>query len=369
MRELFLLDPKLVFLNHGSFGACPRAVFDEYQRLQLELERNPVDFLSLYRRFPELVEGVRRRLAAYVGADPANLVLVPNATAGVNLVARSLELRPGDEVVTTNHEYRGNEFLWEWLCERTGARCIGVDTMPATAVDDLTGAFTERTRLLFVSHVSSPTALRFPVEELCAQARAAGVMTLIDGAHAPGQLDLDLDALGADFYAGNCHKWLCAPKGSGFLCARPEVQEALEPLAVSWDVDEEAWADRHRWRGTVDPSPFLAVPAAIDFQEEHAWQDVRVRCHALAARARTELSELLGTEPLAADDGDFPQMASVRLPPCDERALARRLFDDHCIEVQAQDWRGQPVLRVSFQAYNDERDLEALLEALPSALR
>lgn len=369
MRELFLLDPDVVFLNHGSFGACPRPVFDEYQRLQRELERNPVELLSLHRRFPELIEHVRGRLAAYVGAEPANLVLVPNATAGVNLVARSLELRAGDEMVTTSHEYRGNEFLWKWLCERTGARCLVVETMPPTAVDELTAAFGPRTRLLFLSHVSSPTALRFPVEELCARARAAGVLTLIDGAHAPGQVDLHLESLGADFYTGNCHKWLCAPKGAGFLYARPDVQELLEPLAVSWDAEEEQWADRHRWRGTVDPSPFLAVPAAIAFQEEHQWSDVRAGCHALAALARDELAQLLGTDPMAGDDDEPLQMTSVRLPPCDARALARRLFDEHRIEVLGQDWRGEPLLRVSVQGYNDERDLDKLLEALPSALR
>jgi isopenicillin-N epimerase len=369
VRELFLLHPGLVFLNHGSFGACPRPVFAEYQRVQLELERNPVQMLSRHRHFPSRVDAVRERLAAYVGADASNLILVQNATVGVNAVARSLELRPGDEVVTTSHEYGGNELLWQWLCARTGARCVVVDTRPATAVADLAGAFGDRTKLLFVSHVSSPTALLFPVEELCAEARAAGVLTLVDGAHAPGQLDLDLERLGADFYTGNCHKWLCAPKGAGFLYARPDVHELLEPLAVSWDWPDEGWANRQRWRGTSDPSAYLAVPAAIDFQDAHAWEDVRARCHGLAVRARRELSELLGTEPLAADDAEFLQMVTVRLPPCDPYAVGQRLLDQHRIEVLAQDWHGDPVLRVSFQGYNDERDLDALVEALPSALR
>jgi len=366
VRDLFLLDPDVVFLNHGSFGACPRPVFEEYQRLQLELERNPVQVLSRHRHFATLVDAVREQLAAFVGTGASNLLLVQNATAGVNAVVRSLDLRPGDDVVTTNHEYGGNEFLWKWLAERTGARTVVVDTAPATAVSDLGAAIGERTRLLFVSHVSSATALRFPVEELCAQARAAGVLTLVDGAHAPGQLDLDVDSVGADFYAGNCHKWLCAPKGAGFLYARPEVQDLVEPLAVSWDWDEGHWADRQRWRGTADPSAFLAVPAAIRFQEEHAWDEVRVRCHELAARAQRELTELLGTAPL---EGDFLQMVSVRLPPCDAYAVGRRLFEEHRIEVLAQEWHGEPLLRVSFQGYNDESDLAALVEALPSALR
>jgi hypothetical protein len=207
VRELFLLDPEIVFLNHGSFGACPRPVFAEYQRLQLELEREPVEFLGLKRRFPELIGAARERLAAYVGASGSDLVLVPNAKTAVNTVARSLDLQPGDEIVATTHEYGGNDLLWRYTCERRGARYVEVNTTPASAVDQLLGAVTPRTRALFFSHISPPTALRFPAEELCAQAREAGVLSIVDGAHAPGQIGLDLASLGADFYAGNCHKW------------------------------------------------------------------------------------------------------------------------------------------------------------------
>ena len=366
VRDLFVLDPELVFLNHGSFGACPGAVLDEYQRIQREIERNPVAALSLYRGFPDAIARVRERLAAYVGADAADLVLVPNATTGVNLVARSLDLRPGDEVVSTTHEYGGNDLLWQWVCERRGARYIRVDTTPGRAVVELLGAVTERTRVLFLSHVSSPTALVFPVEEICRRAREAGVATLVDGAHAPGQIDLAVEAIGADWYAGNCHKWLCAPKGAGFLHVRRERQSELEPVAVSWDWAVEEWADRHRWHGTRDPSPYLAVPAAINFQKEHRWEDVRARCRSLASRARRELSELLATEPPAgeADESGLLQMVTVRLPPCDAFALGARLAAEHRIEVLAQEWRGRPILRASFQGYNDEEDLRTLVAAL-----
>jgi isopenicillin-N epimerase len=366
VRELFLLDPEIVFLNHGSFGACPRPVFEEYQRRQVELEREPVEFLG--RRFASLVAAVRERLAAYVGARADDLVLTPSATIGINMVARSLHLRPGDEIVTTTHEYGGNVLLWQYVCERAGARYVEVPTWPATSVNDLLGAVTAKTRAIFVSHISSATALRFPVEEICARARDAGILTIVDGAHAPGHIAVDVDGIGADFYAGNCHKWLCSPKGAGFLHARPEVQPLLEPLAVSWDWVEDAWADRFRWTGTRDPTPHLAVPAAIDFQAEHAWDDVRVRCHELAARTSHELAELLGTEPYAATDDEFVQMASVRLPPCEPESLRARLFDEHRIEVVCDEWAGEPFIRVSFQGYNDESDLDALLAALPVAL-
>jgi isopenicillin-N epimerase len=367
VRDLFLLDPDVVFLNHGSFGACPRPVFEEYQRLQRELEQEPVEFLSLKRRYPALIGAARERLAAYVGATPSDLVLVPNATSAVNMVARSLDLQPGDEIVATTHEYGGNDLLWRYVCERAGARYLEVDTRPADSVDDLPGAFTARTRALFVSHISSPTALRFPVDELCARARDAGVLTIVDGAHAPGQIAIDLPTLGADFYAGNCHKWLCAPKGAGFLYVRRDAQPLLEPLAVSWDWVEDAWADRHRWAGTLDPSAQLAVPAAIDFQTAHDWHVVRSRCHRLAVRAERELCEL-GLEPLAAGTDEFVQMVALRLPPCDAEELGLRLYREHRIEVLAQTWRDEPTLRVSFQGYNDENDLDALLAALPQLL-
>lgn len=368
VRELFLLDPEIVFLNHGSFGACPRPVFAEYQRLQLELEREPVEFLGLKRRFPELIGAARERLATYVGASASDLVLVPNATTAVNAVARSLDLQPGDEIVATTHEYGGNDLLWRYTCERRGARYVEVNTTPASAVDELLGAVTPRTRALFFSHISSPTALRFPAQELCAQAREAGVLSIVDGAHAPGQIGLDLASLGADFYAGNCHKWLCSPKGAGFLHVRREVQPMLEPRTVSWDWAAEEWAVRHRWAGTSDPSAHLAVPAAIDFQAEHGWDAVRARCHGLAARAARELAERFGMEPFASSDDDFVQMVSLRLPPVDAEELGRRLFHERRIEVIARDWRDQPTLRISFQGYNDENDLDALVDALAHLL-
>jgi isopenicillin-N epimerase len=261
------------------------------------------------------------------------------------------------------------ELVWRSACESRGARYLEIDTRPSTAADALLGAFTPRTRALFVSHISSPTALRFPVEELCTKARAAGVLTVVDGAHAPGQIALDVAAIGADFYTGNCHKWLCAPKGAGFLYVRPESQAQLEPPIVSWDWPAQAWADRFRWTGTHDPTAHLAVPAAIDFQAEHAWDEVRSRCHDLAARAARDVAELLGTEPFPENDGEFAQMVSVRLPPCDAEELCLRLAHERRIEVAAQTWRGEPTLRVSFQGYNGDADLEALLEALPGMIR
>jgi isopenicillin-N epimerase len=366
LRDLFLLDPGVVFLNHGSFGACPRPVFEEYQRLQRQLERQPVEFLA--RRLPGLLDEVAGELGTFLDADPDGIVFVPNATTGVNVVARSLHLLPGDEVLATDHEYGALDLLWEFVCGRTGARYVRT-AVPVpleseeAALDAIWGGVTERTRVLFLSHVSSKTAIRFPVAELCRRAREAGITTIVDGAHAPGQVAVDLAEIGADFYAGNCHKWLCAPKGSGFLSTAPDRRAELEPLVVSWGWSaESSFRERHGWQGTRDPAAHLAIPAAIRFQREHGWDEVRRRCHRLLADVLPRLGDPV------ADESLYAQMASVELPPCDADKVRGRLLEEHQIEVACERWNDRPLLRVSVQAYNEEADLERLLQALPLAM-
>jgi isopenicillin-N epimerase len=353
VKELFLLDPGVVYLNHGSYGACPRPVFEAYQRFQLELEREPVEFLALQRRLPELLDEARLQLAAYVGSPPGELAFYANSTSGLNAVVRSLRLDPGDEVLIGEAEYGAMEILWQFVTEHTGA------TIVRAPFGDLVPG--QKTRAVFCSHVEWSSGRVNDIATLCAEARAAGTVSIVDGAHAPGHIDLDLTALGADVYAGNCHKWLCAPKGSGFLYARPEVQSWIEPLVVSWDwVDGAPFPDRHRWQGTRDPSAFLAVPAAIAFQEEHDWPTVRARCRELLTRFRDEC----GLEPLT---DAYVQMLGFRLPDgLDGAALKRRLWEQHRIEVPTFELAGGWALRVSMQAYNDDADVDALLTALSS---
>jgi isopenicillin-N epimerase len=287
MRELFLLDPDVVFLNHGSFGACPRPVFEAYQDWQRELEREPVDFI--FRRLPGLLAEARAALAAYVAASPDDVTFVPNAGTGVNIAARAIDLRPGDEVLATGLEYGACDFAWESICRAAGARYVRAE-MPfpvGDVVDLLFAQKTERTRVVYASHITSETGIRLPVEEIVARGRTEGLITVVDGAHAPAHVPLDLEALGADFYAGNCHKWLCAPKGSGFLHVRPEHQARVDGAIVSWGHREPAtFLSRTEEQGTRDESAYLSVPAAIAFQHEYDWDAVRARCVELCRAAR-----------------------------------------------------------------------------------
>ncbi|GAG01893.1 unnamed protein product, partial [marine sediment metagenome] len=263
----FLLDPKVIYLNHGSFGACPRPVFEEYQRWQRELERQPMVFLA--RRALDLMAEARGALADFLSCQKDEVVYFPNPTTAINMVARSLKLKPGDEILTTDHEYGAMDSTWRFIGNQTGAHYLRQPIpLPVTSAETFIETFwagvTDHTRVIFVSHITSPTALRFPVEAICRRARQACILCIVDGAHAPGHIPLDLTDLGADLYTGACHKWLCAPKGSAFLYARREVQDLLQPLVVSWGWESEKpsdsrFIDHHQWQGTRDLSAFLSV--------------------------------------------------------------------------------------------------------------
>lgn len=384
-KELFLLDPGVIFLNHGSFGATPRAVFESYQRWQTRLERQPVLFLG--REHDDLLRHSRQALGKYVHADPDDLVFIPNATHGVNIVARSLALQPGDEVLTSDHEYGACDFTWEFLCGKVGASYVHreiplpLSDAGASGESDMAGRFwrgvTPRTRLIFISHITSSTALRLPVEEICKRAREAGILTLVDGAHALGQLPLDLPALGADFYTANCHKWALSPKGAAFLYARREAQGLIEPLVVSWGYHPNGtpstgsrFLDLLQWTGTRDPAAALAVPDALEFMAQHEWEGVVRDCHELLKQALQRICELTGLPPAYPLESDlFIQMGIAPLPDAtDLVALKSRLYDDFRIEVPLVAWQGQKFIRISVQAYNSQAEIDALLGALKTLL-
>ena len=373
LRQQFLLDPNIVFLNHGSFGATPKPVFEEYQCWQRELERQPVEFLD--RRFAERMAASRSELAKYLGTQRDDLVYVTNATVGVNIVARSLGLGSSDEVLTTNHEYGACDRIWNFLAKKQGFDYVK-QAIPAPVaapdpfVEQLWQGVTPRTKVIFLSHITSPTAITFPIAEVCCRAREQDILTVVDGAHVPGHMPLDLDGLGVDFYTGNLHKWLCAPKGAGFLYANPEVQGLLEPLVVSWGYESEKpgpsqFVDHHEWWGTRDIAAFLSVPAAIQFQKEYDWDNVRATCHDLVVDAEARICELAGLLSIYANDSWFAQMVAAPLPvETDIIALKKYLYNEHHIEVPLVEWNGNKLIRVSIQGYNTTKDVDALITAL-----
>lgn len=378
LRNEFLLDPQVIFLNHGSFGACPRAVFESYQNWQLELEKQPVEFLA--RRAPQLLADAREELAQFLNTEADNVVYFPNPTTAINMVARNLKLQPGDEILSTDHEYGAMERTWHLICRNTGAKYIPQSIpLPVADQEEFVQIFfrgmSDNIKIVFISHVTSPTALIFPVKEICRKAHQLGLTVIIDGAHAPGHIPIDLGEIKPDIYTGACHKWLCAPKGASFLYADPKIQPGLEPLVVSWGFESEKpgpsqFIDYHEWQGTRDLAAFLSVPAAIRYQQDHDWHAIQERCHKMASEVRERINALTGLDPICPDSNQwFGQMTAVRLPgEINHEELQMQLYDQFKIEVPVYSWHEQKFIRISLQAYNNETDLDALLEALEQVL-
>ena len=378
------LDPEVVQLNHGSFGAAPLAVLARQRELRDELEANPTGFFL--RRFPELLVEARSALGVFVGAEPDDLALMPNATAGVNTALRSVPLGPGDELLITDHEYPACRNAAAEIAGSTGASLV-VAPLPFPVEDprDLVTAvgdrLTDRTRLLLIDHVTSPTGLVLPVANLAALARERGTTTVVDGAHAPGMVDLDVAALGVDMYAGNCHKWMCAPKGAAFLWVRPDLRDSIRPLVVSHGATAAEDRFRHEfdWTGTADPTPWLCLPTAIEVMASllpGGWPEVRQSNHDLALDARDILCRTLGVEP-PAPDSLLGSMASVPLPgrpdptgPFAFDPLQDGLASRYRTETPVITWLpGTPrLLRVSAQLYNARAQYEYLAAALGELL-
>ena len=384
LAKHFLLREDVTFLNHGSFGACPRPVFDTYQRFQRELESEPVDFLG--RRLTELMKPPREALGKFLGTTADNVVGVINATGGLNIVAQSLPLKEGDEILTTDHEYSALEKTWAYVCRKTGAKVVVVKVpMPFVSeqafTDTLVAGMTERTKVLFLSHITSPTALVFPIERPIAEAKKRGIWTVIDGAHTPGHIPLDLTKMDVDFYSGNCHKWMMTPKGSAFLYARPELQGMLDPLVIShgWTADNKepgvmgpfgnpVFVDQIEMMGTRDPSAMLAVPSAIAFREEHDWASVQRACTALAQETAGRLRELTGLAPLSSPEFSAPQMVAMPIPECDPVEVHKQLWERYKIEIPVFKWQDHHIARLSVQGYNSKPQMDYLIEALTELL-
>ena len=379
------LDPRIDFLNHGSFGACPRQVLEAQSELRERMERQPLQFLA--RDLEGLLDDARGALVRFVGADPDDLAFVPNATAGVNTVIRSLELQPGDELLATDHSYNAclNALRWQ---EKRGVKVVIAKVPwpiagPGQVVDAVLGAVTDRTRLALIDHVTSPTALVFPVQEIVRRLDQRGIDTLVDGAHAPGMLPLNVREIGAAWYTANCHKWVCAPKGAAFLHVRRDRQQGLRPLVISHGANS-ARTDRSRfrlefdWCGTHDPTPFLCIPYALRFLGAllpGGWPELMERNHALAAQGRRVLCEALRIE-APAPDQMLGSLASVPLPDfagakppsrgVPWHPLQKALLEKHGIEVPVVHFPAPPkqLIRIAAQVYNSEDQFARLAAAL-----
>jgi isopenicillin-N epimerase len=378
VKEHWLLDPSITYLNHGSFGATPRVVLAKQDEYRNRMEREPVRFLA--RELDPLIDAVREELAGFVGAAPDDLALLPNATAGVNAVLRSLDLDKHDELLVTNHEYVASRNALDHVASLAGAKVVTVDIpFPIASADVIVervlAAVTLRTRLLLVDHISSQTAVICPIERLIAELNARGIDTLVDGAHAPGQLPLDLAALGAAYYTGNLHKWVCAPKGAAFLYVRRNRRYTIHPVAIGHGYSATR-RDRSRfhlefdWTGTFDPSGWLAVPEALRFVGSlvpGGWTEVMARNHALALRARDLLCDTLQIAKPAPDDL-LGAMAALPLPDGNAFTLQHELFEQHAIEVPVIPWPAEPkrLLRISAMLYNELTEYERLASALTS---
>jgi isopenicillin-N epimerase len=378
--SLWCLDPSVLYLNHGSFGACPAPVMAVQSALRLELEREPVDFLVA--SLPARLNSAREWLASFLGAAPADLVFLPNATAGVNTVLRSLSLEPEDELLVTTQTYGACRKTVDFVAERTGSRVVAVD-LPFPCRDDeqivaaVLKGVSPRTRLALLDHVTSSTAMILPLGRLVGELRERGVDALVDGAHAPGMVPLNLAQLGAAYYTGNAHKWLCAPKGAAFLHVRSDRQAGLHPNAISHGYMSGFHAE-FDWTGTFDPTPWLCIPESLRFIGgllPAGWPQVMAANRALALRARTLLLESTG--------GDAPcpepmigSMASIPLPPAAVGSPAHRLdseglhswFRERGIETWLSP-HPRPLLRVSAQLYNDFAQFQELARRLEEALR
>ena len=392
LRDRWSLDPAVDFLNHGAFGACPSAVLEAQSDLRAEMERQPVAFMV--RRLPPLLDAARERVARFVGADPEGLVPVANATTGVNTVLRALArtLAPGDEWLVTDHAYNACRNALDFVAAETGARVVVARVpfpcaSPDEALAAVVAAAGPRTRLALVDHVTSQTGLVLPIGAIVRELAARGVETLVDGAHAPGMVPLEIERLGAAFYAGNCHKWLCAPKGAGFLWLRADHRDAVRPLVVSHGLNTRRAGrsrlhDEFDWTGTGDPTPFLAVPAALDALASMVaggWPEVMRRNRELVLAARSVLCRALGI-PAPVPESMIGSLASLPLPPSPpaqsgrprgvEDPLHEELLDRFAIEVPVFPWPEPPrrLLRISAQLHNDLAQYERLARALGELL-
>ena len=389
LAKHWCLDPEINFLNHGSFGACPRAVLKEQSTLRQRIENQPVQFFL--RDIYDLIDDARQTVGAFLDAPAEELVFVRNATEGVNAILRSLEFKPGDEILVTDHGYPACKNIVDFVAHRYGARVVIVSPgfqglTQASVYNSIMASVTNKTRLALLDHVTSPTGLVLPVESLVPTLEAQGIMTLVDGAHGPGMLDISLRRLQPSWYVGNFHKWVCAPKGAGILYVRPDRQSGIHPATISHGFSLEGKIPGRSllhlefdWTGTQDPTAWLCVPKALEIiggMLPGGWPEVRARNRALVLQARNYLASVLNVD-IPTEDAMIGHLAALPLPPSDEPVshlygtpFQERLLTEFCTEVPIVPWPASPhrLIRVSAALYNDYSDYEHLGAALKTLI-
>ena len=371
-KSLFLLDPKITYLNHGSFGACPKPIFDSLIAWQKKLELDPVKHLA-FDIFDHL-ENSRNSLSKYIGCNKDDIVFFPNPSTALNTVIRSLGLKIDDEILTTNHEYGALDRTWNFICKKRGSRYIKTNIkLPLTSKEDFINSFkkglSQKTKVIFLSHITSATGLIFPVKEICQIARDNNIVCIIDGAHVPGHISLNIKKIDPDIYVGACHKWMCAPKGTSFLYAKKEIQNEIDPLVISWGYESEMpshsqFLDYHQWQGTNDPSSYLTIPDVIIFLDKNKWNNVSKNCCKENRIARNKLNIFLNQPPISKDEF-IGQMSSIKIPFLkNPMELQLKLYNDYQIQIPVFNWEEKTFLRISIQAYNTMEDIEKLIFAL-----
>ncbi len=373
LKSQFLLRDDITFLNFGSFGACPKPVFERYQQYQLELEQEPVQFITV--NGLQYLKQSREALANYIGCNADDVVYVINPSYAVNIIAKSFNLAQDDEILTTNLEYGACDRTWNYYCNKVGAKYVRQKIeLPIASKEHFIEQFfkglTPKTKLVFISHLTSSTGLRLPVEEICAIAKEKGLITFVDGAHAPGQLPLNLQTLQADIYTGACHKWMMTPKGSSFLYVKSDYQKLFDPLVISWGYQSAApshsqFLDYHQMQGTRDFSAFLCIPNAIAFMQQNNWEAVSQQCKELVQQNAAKFCSLLNATAIAPVTDDFIcQLYSTPIKTKQPIDLYKHLFDKYKIEVPVMVHEDKVFLRYSIQAFNSQQDLDKLYNAV-----
>lgn len=378
METQFLLDENITFLNHGSFGACPKPIFEEFQRLQLELEADPVHFIQ--KKLPVYLKEAKKSLAKFIGCDEQDFFFTPNPTFAINTIMRSLNLQAGDEILTTNHEYGAMDRTWHFYCKKSGAKYVRQEiSLPIVSkeqiIEEFWKGYTSNTKVVFLNQISSSTALIFPVKEICDKAQQLGLITIVDGAHVPGHIDLKISELNPDFYTGTLHKWMLAPKGSSFLYVKKEFQADIDPLVVSWGYESLApsdsqFLDYHEYQGTQDVSQYLCTPKVISFLEENNWNEKAKACRRIVLENYQRFCDLVGTQPICPISEEFlGQMASIPIRTEKPMELKELLYSKYKIQIPIMPLNGNVYMRYSINAYNSQEDLEVLYKAIADIIK